>query len=74
MHKLISKEKFKTKIRSELKKLGKIVALSHGVFDLVHPGYVIHLEQAKSMADISIIEAQYVRKGSGHHILIMKCV
>jgi len=42
--------------------------LCHGVFDLVHPGHITHLEQAKNMADIlvvSITASKYVRKGPG---------
>lgn len=68
MAKIISKEEFKTDIKPVLFKEGKTVALCHGVFDLVHPGHIIHLEQAKSMADVlvvSITAAKYVRKGPG---------
>lgn len=65
-NKVVSKEEFKEHIKPELKNAGKTIALCHGVFDLVHPGHIIHLEQAKAMADIlvvSITAAQYVRKG-----------
>lgn len=68
MNKIVSKEEFKTDIRPKLKKEGKKIALCHGVFDLVHPGHIIHLEQAKEMADVlvvSITAARYVRKGPG---------
>lgn len=68
MNKMVSQEEFKSNIRVKLKKEGKTIALCHGVFDLVHPGHIIHLEQAKGMADIlvvSITAAQYVRKGPG---------
>lgn len=68
MGKIVSKEEFKIKIKKELEKQGKTIALCHGVFDLVHPGHIIHLEQAKEMADVlvvSITAAQYVRKGPG---------
>lgn len=68
MNKIVSKQEFKTKIRQKLKDEGKTIALCHGVFDLVHPGHVIHLEQAKEMADVlvvSITSAKYVRKGPG---------
>ena len=66
MNKIVSKDIFKNEIRPKLKKEGKTIALCHGVFDLIHPGHIIHLEQAKSMADmlvVSITAAQYVRKG-----------
>lgn len=68
MVKIISKEEFAGHIRSDLKKENKKIALCHGVFDLVHPGHVIHLQQAKEMADVlvvSVTAAQYVRKGPG---------
>lgn len=68
MAKIISKEEFRTDIKPVLLKEGKTVALCHGVFDLVHPGHIIHLEQAKAMADVlvvSITASKYVRKGPG---------
>lgn len=68
MQKTVSQEEFKANIRPGIKKEGKTIALCHGVFDLLHPGHIIHLEQAKKMADIlvvSITAAQYVRKGPG---------
>ena len=49
MGKIVDKLVFKTQIRPKLKKEGKQIALCHGVFDLVHPGHIIHLEQAKQM-------------------------
>lgn len=68
MNKIVSKEIFKKEIRQKLREEGKTIALCHGVFDLVHPGHIIHLEQAKGMADVlvvSITAAKYVRKGPG---------
>lgn len=68
MGKIVSKEIFKTSIKLQLAEERKTIALCHGVFDLVHPGHIIHLEQAKEMADIlvvSITAAKYVRKGPG---------
>ena len=43
MEKVVSKELFQREIRPKLKREGKTVALCHGVFDLVHPGHIIHL-------------------------------
>jgi len=66
MGKIVSKEQFKTIIKPKLENEGKVIALCHGVFDLIHPGHIIHLEQAKAMADIlvvSVTAAKYVRKG-----------
>lgn len=68
MDKIVSKETFREKIKKELDRNGKTVALCHGVFDLLHPGHIIHLEQAKGMADVlvvSVTAAKYVRKGPG---------
>lgn len=68
MGKIVSKDEFKNKIRPLLKQENKTIALCHGVFDVVHPGHIIHLEQAKTMADIlvvSVTAAKYVRKGPG---------
>lgn len=67
-NKIVSKQQFREEIRPKLRKDHQTIALCHGVFDLVHPGHIIHLEQAKEMADIlvvSITAAQYVRKGPG---------
>lgn len=68
MEKIVSKEKFKADIKPELNRAGKTIALCHGVFDLVHPGHIIHFEQAKQMADILVVSttaSKYVRKGPG---------
>ena len=68
MEKIVDKITFREETRPKLKKEGKTIALCHGVFDLVHPGHIIHLQQAKQMADIlvvSITAAAYVRKGPG---------
>ena len=68
MKKVVSKADFQAVIRPALKKENKKIVLCHGVFDLVHPGHIIHLEQAKKMGDVlvvSITSAKYVRKGPG---------
>ena len=68
MEKIVDKITFREEIRPKLKKEGNTIALCHGVFDLVHPGHIIHLQQAKQMADIlvvSITAAEFVRKGPG---------
>ena len=68
MNKIVSRKEFAETIRPELKKNGKTIALCHGVFDLIHPGHIIHFEQAKSMGDVlvvSVTSESYVRKGPG---------
>jgi len=55
----------------KLKEAGKTVVQSHGIFDLIHPGIVRHLNEAKSQGDIlivTIIKDKDVRKGSGRPI------
>lgn len=67
MGKIIAKNGF-ADIRKQLRAEGKKVVLCHGVFDLVHPGHIIHFEEAKKMGDVlvvSITAAEYVRKGPG---------
>ncbi len=67
MAQIIKKSNF-AEIKKQLKIQGKKIVLCHGVFDLVHPGHIIHFEEAKKMGDIlvvSITAAKYVRKGPG---------
>lgn len=67
MGKIVIKSEFKI-IREQLKAEGKKVVLCHGVFDLIHPGHIVHFEQAKKMGDVlvvSITSEKFVRKGPG---------
>lgn len=67
MGKIVSKEEFSS-IRKSLKEENKKIVLCHGVFDLVHPGHIIHFEEAKQLGDVlvvSITASKYVRKGIG---------
>lgn len=67
MAKLVTKTEY-LQIKDKLRATGKKVVLCHGVFDLVHPGHILHFEQAKEMGDIlvvSITAERYVRKGPG---------
>ncbi len=67
MGKFVTKKEY-LQIKEQLRIEHKKVALCHGVFDLVHPGHILHFEQAKKMADIlvvSITSSKYVRKGPG---------
>jgi rfaE bifunctional protein kinase chain/domain len=55
----------------ELKKDGKTVVQSHGIFDLIHPGIIKHLNEAKKQGDIlivTVIKDKDVRKGPGRPI------
>jgi rfaE bifunctional protein kinase chain/domain len=54
-----------------LKKEGKVVVQSHGIFDLVHPGIVSHLNSAKKQGDVlvvTVIKDKDVRRGPGRPI------
>src|SRR3990172_8618857 len=54
-----------------LKQKGKVVVQSHGVFDLIHPGIIRHLNSAKKQGDIlvvTVIKDKDVRKGPGRPI------
>ena len=47
---------------------GKIIVQCHGTFDLVHPGHVYHLHEAKALGDVLVITVtgeQFVNKGPG---------
>ncbi|MGB0372058.1 MAG: PfkB family carbohydrate kinase [Opitutales bacterium] len=47
---------------------GKTLVQCHGTFDLVHPGHLIHFEEAKALGDILVVTLtgeQFVNKGPG---------
>ena len=47
---------------------GKRIVQCHGTFDLVHPGHIIHLEEAGALGDtlvVTVTAEQYVNKGPG---------
>ena len=49
----------------------KSAILCHGVFDMLHPGHIIHLQKAKSLADILIVSItadKFVNKGPGRPV------
>ncbi len=58
------------KVKS-LRKEGKVVVQSHGIFDLVHPGIISHLNSAKKQGDalvVTVIRDRDVRRGPGRPI------
>lgn len=64
----MTKRQFAEEIRTKIKKENKTIVLCHGVFDLIHPGHIIHFEQARKMGDVlvvSITSEKFVRKGPG---------
>jgi rfaE bifunctional protein kinase chain/domain len=55
----------------DLRGQGKVVVQSHGIFDLIHPGIIRHLNEAKKQGDIlvvSVIKDKDVRKMPGRPI------
>ncbi|MFQ3671290.1 MAG: adenylyltransferase/cytidyltransferase family protein, partial [Verrucomicrobiia bacterium] len=46
----------------------KTIVQCHGTFDLVHPGHIYHLEEAKALGDILVVTLTaeaFVNKGPG---------
>ncbi len=55
----------------KLKAKGPRIAHCHGVFDVLHPGHIDHLEEARSMADFLIVSVtidELVNKGPGRPV------
>jgi rfaE bifunctional protein nucleotidyltransferase chain/domain len=51
-----------------LREAGRRIVHCHGTFDLLHPGHVKHLAEAKALGDVlvvSVTSAPYVNKGPG---------
>lgn len=68
--KIVSLESLAT-LCQEARALGKRVVLCHGAFDLLHPGHVAHLEEAKSMGDVlavTVTADSQILKGPGRPI------
>ena len=56
------------RIFARFKSQGKRIVQCHGTFDLLHPGHIIHFEEAKSLGDILVVTItaeKYVNKGPG---------
>jgi bifunctional ADP-heptose synthase (sugar kinase/adenylyltransferase) len=54
-----------------LKKQDKLIVQSHGVFDIIHPGIIQHLHEAKKRGDIlivTVIRDIHVRRGPGRPV------
>jgi rfaE bifunctional protein nucleotidyltransferase chain/domain len=60
-----------TGIVQGLKNQGKRVVHCHGVFDLLHPGHIKHLEAARCEGDVLVVTVtrdEYVGKGPGRPV------
>ena len=56
------------KVFETLRQQGKKIVQSHGVFDLIHPGHICHLEEARALGDVLVVSLpadQHVHKGPG---------
>jgi len=52
----------------KLRKKGKKIVQCHGTFDLIHPGHIVHFEEAKALGDVLVITItgeKHVNKGPG---------
>ncbi|MFA6584004.1 MAG: PfkB family carbohydrate kinase [Elusimicrobiaceae bacterium] len=55
----------------QLKLQGKTVVLCHGVFDLMHPGHIKHIQAARKEGDILVVTVtpdRHVNKGPGRPV------
>jgi rfaE bifunctional protein nucleotidyltransferase chain/domain len=51
-----------------LRNAGRTIVHSHGVFDLMHPGHILHLEEARALGDMLVVTLtadRFVDKGPG---------
>lgn len=58
-------------VLSKRKKAGQKIVHCHGVFDLMHPGHIRHLAEAKSQGDLLVVTITadaYVNKGPGRPV------
>ncbi len=60
--------------RARLRQAGRLVVFTNGCFDLVHPGHIRYLDQARKLGDVLIVALNSDRavaelKGSGRPIL-----
>lgn len=48
--------------------VGRRIVQCHGTFDLIHPGHIVHLEEARALGDLLVVtvtDEQHVNKGPG---------
>jgi rfaE bifunctional protein nucleotidyltransferase chain/domain len=53
----------------EARRRGRKVVQCHGVFDLVHPGHIVHFREARKHGDLLVVTVtpdRWVNKGPGH--------
>jgi cytidyltransferase-like protein len=55
-------------VMRRLRAEGKRIVQCHGTFDLLHPGHMIHFEEARALGDVLVVTVtgeKYVNKGPG---------
>jgi len=53
---------------ASLHQAGKTLVQSHGIWDLIHPGHICHLEEARALGDLLVVTLtadEHVHKGPG---------
>lgn len=58
-------------LREKLKREGKKLVHCHGLFDLIHPGHILHFKAARKLGDVLVVTItpdQYARKGPGRPV------
>jgi len=68
--KILTLEDLIAKVK-QLRNSGKTVVQSHGIFDLIHPGIIKHLNEAKTQGSVlvvTVIKDKDIRRGSGRPI------
>ena len=56
-------------ILREARRRGRKIVHCHGVFDLVHPGHIVHFKEARRHGDLLVVTItpdRWVNKGPGH--------
>lgn len=59
------------KVLSKAREAGQTIVQCHGVFDLMHPGHIRHLAEAKRQGDLLVVTItadRYVNKGPGRPV------
>ncbi len=60
------------RVREEARAQGRRVVQCHGCFDIVHPGHIRHLKQAKAQGDILLVTLTgdgEIKKGTGRPLI-----
>jgi len=53
---------------TELRAKGTQIVQCHGTFDMIHPGHIVHFEEAKALGDVLVVTItaeKFVNKGPG---------